>query len=63
MTPLTIQSGWWVYTDERFVRCYNTKEEAIAHIKYQRDVMKSQANWYVQYIKMSFGEYINSKKI
>lgn len=25
MTPLNIQSGWWVC-------CYNTKEEAIAHI-------------------------------
>ena len=56
MTPLSIQSGWWVSTDERFVRCYNTKEEAIAHIEYQRNVMKSQANWYFQYIKMTFGE-------
>lgn len=56
MTPLSIQSGWWVSTDERFVCCYNTKEEAIAHIEYQRNVMKSQANWYFQYIKMTFGE-------
>ena len=56
MTPLNIQSGWWVSTDEHFVRCYNTEEEAIAHIEYQRNVMKSTANWYLQHIKMTFGE-------
>ena len=36
MNPLNIQSGWWVSTDERFVRCYNTREEAISHVKYQQ---------------------------
>lgn len=56
MTPLSIQSGWWVSTDEHFVRCYNTKEEAIAHIEYQKNVMNSKANWYFQYIKITFGE-------
>lgn len=56
MTPLSIQSGWWVSTDEHFVRCYNTKEEAIAHIEYQKNVMNSTANWYFQYIKITFGE-------
>lgn len=45
MNPLNIQSGWWVSTDERFVRCYNTREEAISHVKYQQDVMHSTANW------------------
>jgi hypothetical protein len=28
MNPLNIQSG-----------CYNTREEAISHVKYQQDVM------------------------
>lgn len=49
MNPLNIQSGWWVSTDERFVRCYNTREEAISHVKYQQDV-----NWRVQHIKITF---------
>ena len=40
MNPLNIQSGWWVSTDERFVRCYNTREEAISHVKYQQDVQQ-----------------------
>ncbi len=56
MNPLNIQSGWWVSTDERFVRCYNTREEAISHVKYQRDVMHSTANWRVQHIKITFEE-------
>lgn len=56
MNPLNIQSGWWVSTDERFVRCYNTREEAISHVKYQQDVMHSTANWRVQHIKITFEE-------
>lgn len=56
MNPLNVQSGWWLSADGRFVRPYNTKEEAIAHIKYQRNVMKSQADWHLQYIKITFGE-------
>lgn len=51
MNPLNIQSGWWVSTDERFVRCYNTREEAISHVKYQQDVI-----WRVQHIKITFEE-------
>lgn len=31
MNPLNIRSGWWVFTDDRFVACYDTKEEAVAH--------------------------------
>ena len=58
MNPLNIKSGWWVSTDDRFVRCYNTKEEAIDHVKYQKEKMHSKANWYVQYIKINFGEYL-----
>jgi hypothetical protein len=42
--------------DERFVRCYNTREEAISHVKYQQDVMHSTANWHVQHIKITFEE-------
>ena len=41
MTPLNIRSGWWVSTDDRFVICYDTKEEAIAHVKYQKERMHS----------------------
>ena len=58
MNPLSIKSGWWVFTDDSFVRCYNTKEEAIDHVKNQKEKMHSKANWYVQYIKMNFGEYL-----
>lgn len=38
MTPLNIKSGWWVSTDDRYAPCYDTKEEALKHIKFQ--------NWY-----------------
>lgn len=38
MNPLNIRSGWWVFTDERFVTCYDTKEEAIAHVEYQKSI-------------------------
>lgn len=58
MTPLSIQSGWWVSVDNRFVCCYDTKEEAIAHIEYQRNAMNSKADWCVQYIRVKFEEYI-----
>lgn len=40
-----------------FVAVYNTKEEAINHIKFQKEQMGSTAKWYYQYIKMSFGEH------
>lgn len=52
MNPLNIQSGWWVSTDDRFVRCYNSKEKAISHVNYQKEVMKSTANWHIQYIEI-----------
>ena len=58
MTPLNICSGWWVSTDDRFVAHYNTKEDAIAHVKYQKERMHSTKNWHVQYIKVEFKEYI-----
>lgn len=58
MNPLNIKTGWWVSTDERFVRPYDTKEEAIAHVEYQKNIMKSTANWYIQYIEIKFGETI-----
>lgn len=41
MNLLNIQSGWWVIADNRFVRPYDTKEEAIKHVKYQKEEMKS----------------------
>lgn len=57
MTPLNIRSGWWVSTDDYFVTCYDTKEEAIAHVKYQKEEMRSTKKWHVQYIKVEFREY------
>lgn len=57
MNPLNIRSGWWISTDDRFVACYDTKEEAIAHIEYQKEKMHSTANWYVQHIEMKFKEF------
>ena len=57
MTPLNIRSGWWVSTDDYFVTCYDTKEEAIAHVKYQKEKMHSIKKWHVQYIKVEFREY------
>ena len=57
MNPLNIRSDWWVFTDERFVTCYDTKEEAIAHVEYQKKKKNSTVNWYVQHIKMQFEEY------
>lgn len=50
MTPYNIQSGWWVSADNRFVACYNTKEEAIDHVKYQKSSRGSKAEWHIQYI-------------
>ena len=58
MTPLNIRSGWWVSTDDHFVVCYNTKEEAIAHVKFQKEKMHSTKNWYITSIKVEFGEYL-----
>ena len=58
MTPLNIRSGWWVSTDDRFVTRYDTKEEAISHVKYQKEEMHSTKKWHVQYIKVEFGEYL-----
>ena len=57
MNPTNIRSGWWVYTDYCFIRCYNSKEEALDHIKFQREKMHSHQNWYIQYISMQFSEY------
>lgn len=56
MNPLNIRSGWWVFTANRFVACYDTKEEAIAHVIYQKEKMHSTANWYVQHIKIKHEE-------
>lgn len=56
MNPLNIKSGWWVSTEDRFITCYNTREEAIAHVKYQKEVMKSAKNWWVQHITITFHE-------
>lgn len=52
MNPNNIKSGWWVATDERFVTCYNTKEEALAHIKYQKEHMLSTKPWYIYHIEV-----------
>lgn len=57
MNANNIQSGWWVIADNRYVAAYNTKEEAINHIKFQKEQMGSKADWYYQYLKISFGEY------
>jgi hypothetical protein len=27
MNPLNIRSGWWVFTTNRFVACYDTKDD------------------------------------
>lgn len=59
MTPLNIKSGWQVSTDDRYVTCYDTKEEALKHIKFQKEQMNSKANWYITYIKINFGEHIS----
>lgn len=59
MNPLNIKSGWWVSTDERFIACYNTKEEAIAHVEYQKEKLHSTANWRVQHIKIKFEEQLS----
>lgn len=37
MNPTNIRSGWWIYTDYCFVRCYNSKEEALDYIKFQKE--------------------------
>lgn len=59
MNPINIRTGWWVTTDENFVCCYNSKEEALDHIKYQKEKMHSNKNWYIQYISIQFGEYLS----
>lgn len=56
MNPLNIRSGWWVFTADRFVTCYDTKEEAIAHVMYQKEKMHSTENWYIQHIKIKHEE-------
>lgn len=56
MNPLNIRSGWWTLTDERFVACYDTKEEAIAHVMCQKEKMHSTKNWYIQHIIIKFVE-------
>lgn len=58
MTPNSIKSGWWVSTDDRFVACYDTKEEALAHIEYQRKYMDSTINWYIDYFEIIGKEHI-----
>ena len=51
MNALNIQTGWWVIVNDRFVVVYNTKEEAINHIKFQKQ-MGSTDKWYYQYIRI-----------
>ena len=62
MTPYNIQSGWWTSVDNRFVNRYDTKEEAIAHVKYQKSI-GSKGNWRVQHIKIKFEESINCEEL
>lgn len=59
MNPLNIKSGWWVSTDDRFVCHYDSKGEAIEHIKFQKEKMHSKANLYIQHIKIKFEEYLS----
>lgn len=56
MNPTNIRSGWWVYTDYCFIRCFNSKEEALDYIKFQKRI-HSNKNWYIQYISIQFSEY------
>ena len=58
MNPNNIKSGWWLIADNHFVTCYDSKEEVIKHIKYQKEIMHSKANWCISYIKINFGEFI-----
>ena len=57
MNPTNIRTGWWVFTDEYFVCCCNSKEEALDHIKFQKERMHSHKNWHIQYISIQFSEY------
>ena len=59
MNPYNIKSGWWVSTDDSFITCYNSKEEAIEHIKFQKQKMHSTKNWYIQHLEIKFKEYIS----
>ena len=53
MTPSNIQSGYWVATKERFVACYNTREEAVSHIEYQVERFKSPRDkWTIYHISI-----------
>lgn len=58
MNPNNIKSGWWLIADNRFVTRYDSKEEAIDHIKYQKEIIGTHANWSILYIKINFGEFI-----
>lgn len=53
MKPIDICSGWWIATEERFVNCYDTKEEALAHVKFQKKQMHSTANWYIMHVEIT----------
>lgn len=54
MTPSNIQTGYWVYTPERFVACYETREEAEKHVDYQINIMKSTNQWFIDHIQINF---------
>lgn len=50
MKPTNLSTGYWTCTDEHFCNCYDTVEEAKAHIKFQKEKMHSSANWHIVYI-------------
>nr|DAN01159.1 MAG TPA: hypothetical protein [Crassvirales sp.] len=51
MKPTNLSTGYWTCTDEHFCNCYDTVEEAKAHIKFQKEKMNSIANWHIVHIK------------
>lgn len=63
MTPNNIQTGYWVYTPERFVACYNTREEAQAHVDFQINIMKSKQEWFVDYIQIKATHLVDLKEL
>lgn len=62
MNPYKTESGWWTSADNKFVNRYDTKEEAIAHVKYQKSI-GSKANWHIQHIRIKFEESVNCEEL
>lgn len=46
-----IQSGYWTVSNNRFIRCYSTVEDARAHIAYQK-ANGSTSSWRIVYVKL-----------